>query len=104
MGEDRLGDDEIERNPEPGAREIACVQEARTLALDELAPDLALDSLLDQPLLGLDAEIAVGQEIHEKELAGPQRAAANVEQRVLLPQPEQRHEGELHMGENIVGL
>ncbi|HKN41921.1 MAG TPA: hypothetical protein VJV87_03400, partial [Sphingomicrobium sp.] len=63
---------------------------------------MMVDAGIEQPAIGLDAEIVTGQQIGNEQAAGAQRAAADVEQTMRLAQAKRGQQIELHCADEVV--
>jgi hypothetical protein len=104
VGEDRLGQDEVEPAAEHGEPEVVHVAERGPLEVDLVLAHDVSDALLQDPPLRLDPEVTIGKQVGDEQPPAPERTAAEVEQGVVLAQPEVREQRELRGGHQVVPL
>src|SRR5712692_9294885 len=83
--ENRLRDNEIEFCSELRTRESVLIKKTWILHRHQLGPQLPSDAFLDEPLLRLDPEVMIRQQVHDEELSGSKRSATDIQQAMPLP-------------------
>jgi hypothetical protein len=95
MGQDRLRKDEVEPDAEQTRIEIPAVREMGLLDVEDGVTELMLDAVLYQPVVWLDAVVAAGIEVGNQEAPSAERAAAQIKEVVVRPQPHSAEKCEL---------
>ncbi|HEX3943787.1 MAG TPA: hypothetical protein VHW69_06855 [Rhizomicrobium sp.] len=88
VAENALGHDEIEARRENAGVEGTRIRKARSFDAQHVVAELVRNRIFNQPGVRLDAEIALGLQIGNKQAAEPQAAAAEIQCAVVIPQPQ----------------
>ncbi len=95
MREHRLGYDEVEIDFEYVGLGAVIVIETGTLDPARIFTQFMSESVIDQPSLGVDTEIAVGIKIGDRHPSQSKRTATEVQQAVMAAQAQQEQQSEL---------
>jgi hypothetical protein len=94
--------EEVERPAEDAELESLRIMKGGALEGDEVPADVVADRGVQEPPVRLDPEVSAGLQIRDEEAARTERAAADVEKRVVLAETEKGEEVELGGPGNVV--